>query len=114
MIPQTHRGKIHGADEHPDIIQRKIYWYIWKNKQNKINEEYKKTYNVKEYITTYDLLHGKNGSFSHLKGKITKDESHKIYNWRGVHEIYDKVWDKNDNVVGKISKNYYSAILYKN
>jgi len=90
----------------PEIIIRKIDRYIWKNKQKQVNKEYVTVYEYIDHIYCYGVLRRKR-----CDGMLYNWRSNYIYN--GI--IYNKeIYNKNLQIVGKLSKNYVHAQLYKN
>jgi len=96
MISQNRRDKT------PEIIRRKIAWYIWKNNQRNVNEEYKKRY----YLSAEDIILYKKAVNGYVVG----------YNWRNLQtgDPYKSIHNKECQIVADISENYNKTIIYKN
>ena len=85
---------------YPDIVEKKIRWYVWRNKMKEINEEYERKYEI--YTD----------AFGSDRGIYSKDEDLLVYNYRYYlscirewdYEIYNK-----GKMVGRVVENYWGV-----
>jgi len=89
----------------PDIIIRKISWYIWKNTVNKVNNEYKNRYKIIE-----------DEEFEWSLGEInrTRNSVKIMYNWRNLSMIKSSaLFNKRNKIVARLPKNYCLTMTKK-